>query len=124
MESAGSACSKMWWHVNLFWFHTGCDVFSGYYQAGWLSLRQVRSLRFAQVMPVLTELYTRMSLLLRWCGQKVARFSVSLVSTLVEHSSDLTWQESEHSETPLAEIDTVYPQPHIHMPPRRAVRMN
>eukprot|EP00439_Symbiodinium_sp_Y106_P062719 s158_g9.t1 len=37
--------SLMWWHVNLFWFHTGCDVFSGYYQ----------------VMPVLTELYTRMS---------------------------------------------------------------
>ena len=29
-------CSKMWWHVNLFWFHTGCDVFSGYYQAEWL----------------------------------------------------------------------------------------
>ncbi|CAE7176711.1 unnamed protein product, partial [Symbiodinium pilosum] len=37
--------SLMWWHVNLFWFHTGCDVFSGYFQ----------------VMPVLTELYTRMS---------------------------------------------------------------
>jgi hypothetical protein len=27
------AATKMWWHVNAWWFHTGCDVFSGLYQA-------------------------------------------------------------------------------------------
>lgn len=35
----------VWWHVNLFWFHIGCDILSGHFQ----------------VMPVLTELYTLMS---------------------------------------------------------------
>ena len=43
--SAMDRQSLMWWHVNAFWFHTGCDVFSGYFQ----------------VMPVMTELYTHMS---------------------------------------------------------------
>ncbi|CAL1135482.1 unnamed protein product [Cladocopium goreaui] len=43
--SAMDRQSLMWWHVNAWWFHTGCDVFSGLYQ----------------IMPVLTELYTHMS---------------------------------------------------------------
>jgi len=37
--------SMNWWLCNLFWFHIGCDVLSGYYQ----------------VMPVLTDLYKRMN---------------------------------------------------------------
>eukprot|EP00933_Yihiella_yeosuensis_P025308 TRINITY_DN19653_c2_g1_i1.p1 TRINITY_DN19653_c2_g1~~TRINITY_DN19653_c2_g1_i1.p1 ORF type:complete len:238 (+),score=41.21 TRINITY_DN19653_c2_g1_i1:67-780(+) len=37
--------SMVWWLLNLFWFHIGCDVLSGYFQ----------------VMPVLTELYQRMN---------------------------------------------------------------
>lgn len=35
----------VWWMVNLFWFHLGCDVFSG----------------LIQVQPVLTELYMFMT---------------------------------------------------------------
>ncbi|CAE8622015.1 unnamed protein product [Polarella glacialis] len=37
--------SMVWWLMNMLWFHTGCDVLSGY----------------LQVMPILTELYTRMT---------------------------------------------------------------
>lgn len=37
--------SMVWWMVNTFWFHIGCDIFSGYWQ----------------VMPVLTDLYKLMS---------------------------------------------------------------
>jgi len=37
--------SMVWWLVNMFWFHVGCDVFSGYWQT----------------MPVLTEIYKLMS---------------------------------------------------------------
>jgi hypothetical protein len=37
--------SMVWWIMNLFWFHTGCDVLSGFFQ----------------VMPVLTDLYRRMN---------------------------------------------------------------
>jgi len=37
--------SMVWWLVNLFWFHTGCDLLSGFWQ----------------VMPVLTELYAQMT---------------------------------------------------------------
>lgn len=37
--------SMVWWLVNFFWFHTGCDIFSGYWQ----------------VMPVLTDLYKHMT---------------------------------------------------------------
>ena len=29
-----TGATEMWWHVNAWWFHTGCDVFSGLYQAG------------------------------------------------------------------------------------------
>jgi len=35
----------IWWMVNLLWFHTGCDLFSGFFQ----------------IMPVLTELYAFMT---------------------------------------------------------------
>eukprot|EP00932_Pfiesteria_piscicida_P021848 SRR837773.8625.p1 GENE.SRR837773.8625~~SRR837773.8625.p1 ORF type:complete len:254 (-),score=23.12 SRR837773.8625:119-766(-) len=35
----------VWWMVNMFWFHTGCDIFSGLFMT----------------MPVLTELYAHMS---------------------------------------------------------------
>lgn len=35
----------VWWMVNLFWFHIGCDVFSGLFMT----------------MPVLTELYAHMT---------------------------------------------------------------
>merc|ERR1719188_2000422 len=37
--------SMVWWLTNLFWFHIGCDIYSGY----------------LQVMPVMTELYYRMT---------------------------------------------------------------
>lgn len=37
--------SMVWWMVNAFWFHLGCDALSGYWQ----------------VMPVMTELYKLMS---------------------------------------------------------------
>mmetsp|Transcript_20220 Transcript_20220/g.53645 ORF Transcript_20220/g.53645 Transcript_20220/m.53645 type:complete len:238 (-) Transcript_20220:79-792(-) len=37
--------SMVWWLCNLFWFHFGCDLLSGYFQ----------------VMPVLTDLYAHMS---------------------------------------------------------------
>lgn len=33
--------AMVWWVMNLFWFHTGCDILSGFFQ----------------VMPVLTQLY-------------------------------------------------------------------
>jgi len=37
--------SMIWWVTNLFWFHTGCDILSGFFQ----------------VMPILTDLYSIMS---------------------------------------------------------------
>lgn len=37
--------SMVWWLVNLFWFHTGCDILSGLFQ----------------IMPVTTQIYERMS---------------------------------------------------------------
>merc|ERR1719335_1262348 len=37
--------SMVWWLTNLFWFHTGCDILSGFFQ----------------VMPVLTDIYARFS---------------------------------------------------------------
>ncbi|CAJ1341351.1 unnamed protein product [Effrenium voratum] len=43
--SRSDRASLVWWSVNLFWFHTGCDILSGYYQ----------------IMPVFTELYTHMN---------------------------------------------------------------
>eukprot|EP00929_Paragymnodinium_shiwhaense_P113049 TRINITY_DN81313_c0_g1_i1.p1 TRINITY_DN81313_c0_g1~~TRINITY_DN81313_c0_g1_i1.p1 ORF type:complete len:230 (+),score=38.74 TRINITY_DN81313_c0_g1_i1:75-764(+) len=43
--SASEHQAMVWWLTNLFWFHTGCDVLSGYYQ----------------IMPVLTDLYAIMS---------------------------------------------------------------
>ena len=46
----------MWWHVNFFWFHTGCDILSGLFQVG----SRVEPVGL-EVMPVLTDLYTRMS---------------------------------------------------------------
>eukprot|EP00930_Biecheleria_cincta_P102460 TRINITY_DN94206_c0_g1_i1.p1 TRINITY_DN94206_c0_g1~~TRINITY_DN94206_c0_g1_i1.p1 ORF type:complete len:238 (-),score=38.73 TRINITY_DN94206_c0_g1_i1:448-1161(-) len=37
--------SMVWWLTNLLWFHTGCDILSGYFQ----------------VMPVMTDFYNRMT---------------------------------------------------------------
>jgi len=37
--------SMVWWVTNAFWFHTGCDIFSGFFQ----------------FMPVYTELYKKMN---------------------------------------------------------------
>lgn len=42
---AEEAGSMVWWLVNLFWFHTGCDILSGLFQT----------------MPILTELYIHMN---------------------------------------------------------------
>lgn len=43
--TAEEHASMVWWLTNLFWFHTGCDILSGFFQ----------------VMPVLTDIYARMS---------------------------------------------------------------
>lgn len=37
--------AMVWWITNLFWFHTGCDILSGFFQ----------------VMPVFTDMYIVMS---------------------------------------------------------------
>mmetsp|Transcript_35051 Transcript_35051/g.81363 ORF Transcript_35051/g.81363 Transcript_35051/m.81363 type:complete len:249 (+) Transcript_35051:47-793(+) len=50
--------SMVWWLVNFFWFHVGCDIFSG----------------FLQVMPVLTALYAKMTpahLTPRWSAPRM-----------------------------------------------------
>mmetsp|Transcript_64540 Transcript_64540/g.180445 ORF Transcript_64540/g.180445 Transcript_64540/m.180445 type:complete len:234 (-) Transcript_64540:111-812(-) len=43
--SADETGSMVWWLVNLFWFHSGCDIFSG----------------LIQTQAVLTELYIHMN---------------------------------------------------------------
>lgn len=63
--------SMVWWLVNAFWFHMGCDVLSGYFQ----------------VMPVLTELYMHMSPAhkdARWSPSRAALDSGYLLELVIE----------------------------------------
>ncbi|CAK0870172.1 unnamed protein product, partial [Prorocentrum cordatum] len=63
--------SMVWWLVNAFWFHIGCDVLSGYYQ----------------VMPVLTELYMHMSPAhrdARWSPSRAPLDSAYLLELVIE----------------------------------------
>mmetsp|Transcript_57209 Transcript_57209/g.114701 ORF Transcript_57209/g.114701 Transcript_57209/m.114701 type:complete len:149 (-) Transcript_57209:128-574(-) len=61
----------VWWLVNAFWFHVGCDFLSGH----------------AQVQPVLTQLYAAMTpahLLEAWTGQRIYLDAIYCMELLVE----------------------------------------